>query len=278
MKEGNYSGYAAIAFCAVLAIYLLVAYVIVPALWADFERQPGLKSRPMVTVNAQGIPGDPLNVGLVGTRTEIVRAMTRAGWYPADPITMRSSLEIGLSVVLDRAYLDAPVSSLFYEGRKQDLAFEKPLGRSAARRHHVRLWLALAQGSEGREVWLGSASFDRSVGFSHDTGQITHHIDADLDAERTFLIQSLATPGALDVIYRMAGSGATLNGRNAEGDPYFTDGEIMVGVLAPAADAAPAAKPATLPAPNGKDRIWAGIVAVARLLHLVPVTAEQPRT
>ena len=43
------------------------------------------------------------------------------------------------------------------------------------------------QGQEKRPVWLGAATFDRSVGVSHYTGAITHHIDADIDAERALL-------------------------------------------------------------------------------------------
>ena len=31
--------------------------------------------------------------------------------------------------------------------------------------------------------------------------------------------------------YGIAGAGATQNGRNGGGDPYFTDGKALVGVL-----------------------------------------------
>ena len=74
--------------------------------------------------------------------------MHAAAWYPADPITLRSSLEIIGSVVLDRPYRDAPGSKLFYLGRREDLAFEKLDGRSADRRHHVRIWEAIKSGQK----------------------------------------------------------------------------------------------------------------------------------
>ena len=74
--------------------------------------------------------------------------MQAAGWYPADPVTLRSSIEIVGSVLLDRPYRDAPVSPLFYLGRREDLAFEKPIGNSADHRHHVRFWKVLDQGEE----------------------------------------------------------------------------------------------------------------------------------
>jgi hypothetical protein len=44
--------------------------------------------------------------------------MHSAGWYPADPITLRTSIEIVGSVVLDRPYHDAPVSPLYYNGQE----------------------------------------------------------------------------------------------------------------------------------------------------------------
>jgi hypothetical protein len=145
----------------------------------------------MVTRTASDIPGDALNVGLVGSKEDVLRAMNTARWFPADPITFRSSVEIVGSVVLDRPYHDAPASLLYCRGKKEQLAFEKPDGRSADRRHHVRFWLVLDQGADGRPVRLGSIAFDRGVGLSHNTGQVTHHIAPDIDAERDLLMQDL---------------------------------------------------------------------------------------
>jgi hypothetical protein len=111
---------------AAAILYLALAYVVLPALWSHHEHEPGLASLPMVTRTSTGIPGDALNVGLVGSKEDVLRAMHAAGWFPADPITLRTSVEIVGSVVLDRPYHDAPVSPLFYDGKKEQLAFEKP--------------------------------------------------------------------------------------------------------------------------------------------------------
>ena len=59
---------------------------------AERGQHPALEGLPKVTRNADGIPGDPLNVGLVGSKDELIAAMLAAGWHPADPITLRSSL------------------------------------------------------------------------------------------------------------------------------------------------------------------------------------------
>src|SRR6202035_1494574 len=227
-------------------------YLALPAFWTHHEHQKGLAALPMLTLTAQGIPGDPINVGLVGDDRDVLCAMQAAGWYPADPVTLRSSIEIVGSVILDRPYRDAPVSPLFYLGRREDLAFEKPDGNSADRRHHVRLWKVLDQGQEKRPVWLGDATFDRSVGVSHYTGAITHHIDADIDAERKLLATDLEAAGLVSAKYQVTGVGLTMTGRNGGGDLYYTDGEVWILRLVEAC-AKRTAPPVTIPSPAATE-------------------------
>jgi hypothetical protein len=211
--------------------WLLIAYLVLPALWSHYEGNPVLERSPRITHTSDGEPGDPLNVGLVADDTELHAAMTAAGWSVAAALGVKSDLEIAGSVVLDRPDPTAPVSDHFLFGRKQDVAFEKAAGESARHRHHVRFWRWDEAGAAGRPLWIGSATFDESVGFSHTTGQITHHIAPDLDAERDSLFASLAAVGQLASEYRATGVGATLAGWNGGGDRYFTDGEIWVGVI-----------------------------------------------
>jgi hypothetical protein len=243
-------GWTIILTAAIAAlVYGVVAYIILPMAWTHHEHQPGLAQQPMVTHTKQGIPGDALNVGLVGDRATVIRAMHEAGWYPADPITMKSSVEIVGSVLLDRPYKQAPVSPLYYEKRVEDLAFEKPSGKSADRRHHVRFWQVLDKGAEGRPVFLGSVTFDRGVGLSRYTGQVTHHISPDIDDERDGLIDDLKRAQVVEAVYQVTGVGPTLNGRNGEGDSYWTDGEIWVARLTPDAKKTDAS-PQTLDTPQ----------------------------
>jgi hypothetical protein len=217
----------------VIALYLVIAYGILPLIWTEAERDhhPALDGLPKVTHNVDGIPGDPLNVALVGDEAELAAAMLAAGWHPADPVTLRSSLKIAESVVLHRPDPDAPVSPLFVFGRKQDLAFEQDVGGSADRRHHVRWWKSDEPDEQGRPLWLGAATFDVGSGFSHLTGQIMHHIAPNIDAERDALIADLADAGQLDRQYNWPGVGPSRDGRNAGGDRYETDGFMIVGVL-----------------------------------------------
>ena len=250
-----------VAAMAVVLAYTLLAYLALPLLWTHHEHQKKLANLPMVTRTAQGIPGDPINVGLVGDDKDVLCAMRDAGWFPADPVTLRSSIEIAGSVLLDRPYRDAPVSPLFYLGRREDLAFEKPDGNSPDHRHHVRFWKVLDNGEEQRPVWLGAVTYDRSVGVSHYTGAITHHIGADIDAERQLLATDLEAAGLVDAKYQVTGIGPTMTGRNGGGDPYYTDGEVWILRLVVACQKRTG--PATvIPSPSAteiKDQIWHGI-------------------
>jgi hypothetical protein len=249
---------AFIAVVIVLGVWGVLAYILLPLTWRHYEHQKGLAGFTMVTRNGEGIPGDPLNVGLVGSKEDVLCAMHAAAWYPADPITLRSSIEIVGSVLLDRPYRDAPVSPLYYDNKREDLAFEKPVGSSADRRHHVRFWEVLDHGEEGRAVWLGAVTFDRGVGFSHDDARITHHIAPDIDAERDLLTDDLKAAKVVTAIYEITGIGPTLDGRNGEGDRYYTDGEIKISVLVQGCNqrAATVAELANPPIVDWKNRAW----------------------
>jgi hypothetical protein len=260
------SRFAVVGAAVFIALYVLLAYILLPSTWRHYEHQRKLAMLAMVTRTRDGIPGDPINVGLVGSKADVLCAMRAAAWHPADPITLRSSIEIAGSVLFDMPYHDAPVSHLYYEGRRQDLAFEKPVGRSADRRHHVRFWQALDSGEEDRPVWLGAVTFDRGIGFSHDNGQITHHIAPDIDAERDLLTADLEAAKVVEGTYDVSGVGPTLDGRNGEGDRYGTDGEIKFSVLVEGCGqtAAAATELSSPPLVEAKNRVWSAAANVWR--------------
>jgi hypothetical protein len=187
---------AAVLAGGLILLYLLAAYLVAPLVWKRYERRhPALDDAPGITLTSDGHPGDPLNVALIGTDAELKAIMKAAGWDPADPLGLRADLKIAADTVLRRSYENAPVSSLYLFGRKEDLAFEQPVGGDPSRRHHVRFWRAEKTDPDGRPVWVGSATYDQRVGLSHTTGQITHHIAADVDAERDHLMGTLEQTG-----------------------------------------------------------------------------------
>lgn len=221
-----------LAVAGLLVMYLAVAYLVLPALWERYaHRHPALEDLPDITHTGSGIPGDPINVALIGTEAEVVRIMLAGGWHPADALTLRSSLKIAADTVLRRTYDDAPVSNLYLWGRKEDLAFELPVGSDPRKRHHVRFWRSEKVDEDGRPLWAGSATYDRKVGFSRTTGQITHHIAADIDAERDLLIRDLQQTGDLLEVIVVDGFHETLSGRNGGGDPWYTDGKLYIGEI-----------------------------------------------
>ncbi len=216
-----------------LGLYFVCAYVILPFAWSRYARRhPSLEELPGITHTAAGIPGDPLNVALIGTEADVKRILSAAKWDAADALGLRSDLKIAADTVLDRPYDDAPVSQLFLDGRQEDLAFEQPVGDNPRHRHHVRFWRTEKLDPDGRPVWIGSATYDQRVGLSGTTGQITHHIAPDVDAERDHLFATIEATQELTETYRVPGFHKIREGRNGGGDRWYTDGDLRVGVIA----------------------------------------------
>ena len=182
------------------------------------------------TRTSDGLLGDPVNLAFQGERAQAEAAMAAAGWIPADPVGLVSSWRIVASTLTRRSYPTAPVSPLFLFGRMQDLAYQQEVAGSPAQRHHVRLWKCpdgwLLPG--GRRVdWLAAGTFDRAVGLSLFTLQVTHRIDADTDIERDHIVATVQTvPGVVVDVIRDFSTG--YHSRNGGGDSITTDGDLPI--------------------------------------------------
>ena len=216
-----------------LSIWAVLAYLIVPALWSRyFEHAKPLPDVDRVTHTSDGHPGDPVNIALQGSEQDVVRAMLAAGWYPADPITLASSLRIAVDSVLRRPDDTAPVSPLYLFGRKEDLAFEQPVAGGPRHRHHVRFW-RWDRLRDGQPVWFGAATYDERAGLSYTTGQVTHHIGPDVDAERNLIVDQLGQVHWRAGVEWIDGFHTLRESRNGGGDLWRTDGRLAVVRLAP---------------------------------------------
>ena len=218
----------AIGLATVVALLLLwfgIAYGGLPRLWSHHEHKRIGSRDEIVSYTAQDIPADPINLRLTGDAASIACAFRRAGWTLADNVSVRSAVKIAASVVLGRAYPAAPVSSLYVHDKVQDLAFQLDDGLSADRRHHMRLWQVAPND------WLAAATYDRGVGLSLFTLQITHHIGRDVDAERDRVGALLIASGGRLAKSEPSRIPAGRWHRNGGGDRYRTDGMIHVYAL-----------------------------------------------
>lgn len=195
------------------------------------EGHPALAGSPRCTTTPHGQTGDAVNVAFIGTEEELHRTLGTAGWYAADPITLQTSLRIAADVVLEKPYAHAPVSDLYLWGRRQDAAFEQPVGPSPRQRHHVRFWRSREVDRDGRPLWLGAATFDERVEISRTTGGVTHRIGPDIDRERDKILGDAIRARTLDGYYWVDRFHPRAEGRNGGGDPYHTDRRLAVGVI-----------------------------------------------
>ncbi|MGO1770141.1 MAG: LssY C-terminal domain-containing protein [Microbacterium sp.] len=183
------------------------------------------------TRTSDGLLGDPVNAAARGTEADLHEAMERAGWVRADPVTLRSSWRIITSTVSRRSYDRAPVSPLFLFGRMQDFAYQQEVAGNPAKRHHVRFWRTpdgwLLPGG-ARVDWIAAGTFDRAVGFSLFTLQVTHKIDADTDVERDHLVSSVRAANPTVGLEILVDFAAGYHSRNGGGDTIRTDGDLPI--------------------------------------------------
>ena len=214
---------------AILITYAIGAYILVPALIRGFRIIWPPNHLPLYCVTPDGFASDPLNIGIMATRRELINTMEQAGWHVADPHRGRYLLRHFVSVLLDLGYPTAPISSLYLFGRKQDLAFEIPT-EGIANRHHVRFWATTYKNENPLTVrsihwhhrrehvlgdnllWIGAASLDVGIAPIRHNLQITHMIHPDTNKERDFIVESLnaqelikkTTPVKLEKPYRLS--------------------------------------------------------------------------
>jgi hypothetical protein len=180
---------------------------------------------------SDGLLGDPVNVALLGSEPQVHGVMHTAGWTLADDVTLASSRRIVSSTLLRRSYLEAPVSPLFLFGRQQDFAYQQEVDGTPGKRHHVRFWRCppgwLLPGGLAVD-WLAAGTYDRSVGLSLFTLQITHKIDENTDAERDHVVGAItgADPAAELRVIRDFSTG--YHARNGGGDNITTDGDLPI--------------------------------------------------
>jgi hypothetical protein len=227
LKTRHWVLLAALILLGVPLLWLALAYGGLPKLWSHHERKKMGSRTELISYTAQDLPADPINLRLTGDEPSILCAFKRAGWSLADSLSLSSSIRIASTVLSRHPYPSAPVSPLYFQDRQQDLAFELEEGASAKKRHHVRLWHL-----DSRD-WLAAASFDKGVGLSLYTLQITHHIGPDVDAERRRIANLVVAAGGKAVGDIASGVTSAKRHRNGGGDHYTTDGTVLALMLPP---------------------------------------------
>jgi hypothetical protein len=231
---------------ALSATYAGAAYIVLP-----YAVRMGLKILhrkrvPRYTTTGDGLPGDPVNVALIGNLEQLRAAFAAAGWTGADRLDLASSWRMVCAFVFNTPYPTAPFSPLYLFGRSQDVGFQRAIDASPRRRHHVRFWAkSLAQtqadvtsasfwlntdrpNREEHAIWIGAGTRDTGFSLTSMTFQITHATDSDTDEERAYIIDALANCGAIgDAIpYK---TGDRLLAANV--NHYVTDGDVAVADL-----------------------------------------------
>jgi len=203
------------AALAVFLTYIVMAYIILPAILRSFRFFVRPSHIPLYCVTPDGFACDPLNIGIIGTRKQIIKAMTAAGWFLADERTPHTVFRQLTSILTRQYYPNAPFSTLYLLGRRQDFGFELPVKGKVSHRHHVRFWGCSVEAPEefqghisfwrrfhrpakaqpNRQLWVGAASKD--IGFApiRHNAQLTHRVHPNTNAERQLIVHDLEATG-----------------------------------------------------------------------------------
>ena len=140
---------------AVGLTYAIAAYVILPRIIRMGLKLLHRKRVPSFTTTGDGLPGDPVNVALVGTLAQLRAAFAALGWSEADRLGLASSWGMIRAFVFNSPYPTAPFSTLYLFGRGQDIGFQKAIDNSPRKRHHIRFWSIEPRAGRG---YLGRGS------------------------------------------------------------------------------------------------------------------------
>jgi LssY C-terminus len=232
---------------ALVATYGVAAYTILPRAIRLGARILNRGRIPSYTLTGDGLPGDPVNVALIGTIGQLRQAFAQAGWKEADPLNVVSSWKMARAFVLNHPYPVAPFSTLYLFDRGQDIGFQRAIDDSPRKRHHVRFWGVPLERAEqtlntaafwlekGRPtddegaLWVGAATKDTGFSLTRLSFQITHATDPDTDTERDFLMSELLRHGVV-MQHRSHRPGERLS--IGKVNRYVTDGAVDVAELA----------------------------------------------
>jgi len=225
--------------------YGVAAYVILPRAVRMGLKILQRKSVPSFTITGDGLPGDPVNLVLIGTLRQLRSAFSAVGWLEADRLGLASSWRMVRAFVLNSPYPTAPFSTLYLFGRGQDIGFQKAIDNSPRKRHHVRFWaLSLAQADaigtasfwlntdrpaeDASVLWVGAGTRDTGFSLTQLTFQVTHATDSDTNAERDYIVAELSNKRVIeDVTSHQSGEPLPMKRVNH----YVTDGEITLATL-----------------------------------------------
>jgi len=198
------------------------------------ELKTTLQNLPCCTTDQGGLHnGDPANLVIIGEFKNIAAAFARQGWLPAEETYSTAVWKTIKSFLFGSRYRYSPVSPLYYFGRHQDLARQKPR-HDIHERNHLRLWYSPFR-YDGKPVFIGQISRDIGVRFTMKARPpVTHKIDPDIDEARHSLVEDLLFSQMLARVGWIKGVGMTRPSKpreNLTGDPYFTDGYRVVLVF-----------------------------------------------
>jgi len=192
----------------------------------DSELAALVASLPVRSTTVDMVNADVVNLAFIGSRQQVQSAFAHAGWEASSSLNRHTFTHNFYAFLNNSGYAQAPMRPFLLEGQASEMSWEKSLN-SYARRDHLRLWEW--SGSSGTDtLWLSSATHDSSASLSVKYHRLLHHIDPDIDEERSKVIRNLRAAGCVQSVTFVPRHGVANLSQNATGDMVRTDGAIAV--------------------------------------------------
>ncbi len=179
---------------------------------------------PRYTESISGEKQEPLSLLMVAEKDEtITEALRKAGWQQADTVRIFAVAKTLNAFLFNENYPAAPITPSFWDERVNDMNFVKSTPPyTVRRRHEARFWKTDFITDDGRNIYVGTATFSEGSRRWIIPGKGPHP-----DVEREALLMDMVRAEAT-ASYGRYELVPSLSGRTFTGDPFRTDGGMYI--------------------------------------------------
>jgi hypothetical protein len=188
-----------------------------------------IQELPWRVTTKKAVDADILNIVFLGSEKQVESAFREAGWNNADSVSRNAWLKNLYALLNNSGYAQQPMMTFYLNGKPEDMKWQKSLN-SYGRRDHLRIWQWTLPGT-AESIWVTSSTHDTGAALAVKHLGFVHHINPNIDDERSMVIRDLNFAGCVKSISYASRPEMPRNARNAMGEAMRTDGSIAIIAL-----------------------------------------------
>ena len=183
---------------------------------------------PKISESISGFPAEPINIIVIGSKTNLNKAFINSGWFLIDELNFKTSFKIIDTVIHHKVYPQIPGIPVFWNTQPNSLGFGKPSPQdSISSRHHIHFWETQFITPDNQSIWVGTAHFDEKIKTKFKIIMPFHSTEILVDKEREEIKNELGKNGFLKSSEKIDLTGLTY-GAKKSGNSFLTDGKAYI--------------------------------------------------